>query len=593
LERTQLNNVGLGDESRVKWLQDRGYEAGLDEEGVKVRKPGDPTWGRIEPQGFLAGKGLLGKGAELIRDFTQDAGDEWASGVGTVKGAALGTLAGTPAGPVGAIGGGLLGAGAGAATVEAARRLAGRAAGFEESGGEFAAGVGEQGAYGAIAQGGGQLLGAGLKKAKGLFQGAAKEGVEQAPGLLARVGESMQKPQQWHEADVAYRGAQSAKHQTRAVRSADRAEQQAARLEGQAELQARTQNAEGTVDDAIAAGKTRIYEVLGENWQETAKRTIGTVERTGDDASMSLASEIARPDYGFLAKELEENPEVAHLLRKHFGEEFVPSKIEIGWVGDEINPIVAKRGSYAMAQREKRLAQLIKEWGPEETARRGKEYAKDISAYMLGHPEYAKGLLPEELQALGKAAAGYTDKQTIDTVMRTFSMRISGRTITPRLFQANRALEKSTLADMNAKTTQDEAMAARSQIYPDRPHRTLDRVVAGPVVRSLMGAAAGHAAIPIPGVGAVIGGLAVPALEAGGRKAMSGVGKVLVALGQPGGLQSVLQSAPPAVQGALETVGHALSTKGESAGKAALFIMVRQDQGLREWLAEQESEEQP
>jgi hypothetical protein len=80
--------------------------------------------------------------------------------------------------------------------------------------------------------------------------------------------------------------------------------------------------------------------------------------------------------------------------------------------------------------------------------------------------------------------------------------------------------------------------------------------------------------------GRIGGGLAV--------KGMKAVDRLL----QPGGLERAIQSAPDAVRPALEGILHQLQSKGEAAGKAAIFISVRSAGGgpLRDWLSSEDTE---
>jgi hypothetical protein len=75
-----------------------------------------------------------------------------------------------------------------------------------------------------------------------------------------------------------------------------------------------------------------------------------------------------------------------------------------------------------------------------------------------------------------------------------------------------------------------------------------------------------------------------------GKLAVGGLRKI-DALLQPGGVTRAIASAPPSVRPALESVAHALETKGEAAGKAALYIGVKSVGGgpLREWLENEET----
>jgi hypothetical protein len=161
-ERLQLGNIAPDDESAVKWLRGKGYEAERNPAGgISVRKGGEP-WKSVDPSGF--------DWMDIL-----DIGDETAAAALTTIGAVKGTALGAPTGP-GALATGAAGGAAGAAASEAARRAVGGLAGFEQSAGDVAKGIALEGALGATAELGGRAIGAGLKGVSKLFGKKAAAG---------------------------------------------------------------------------------------------------------------------------------------------------------------------------------------------------------------------------------------------------------------------------------------------------------------------------------------------------------------------------------------------------------------------------------
>ena len=189
LERTLINTSAPDMRSAAKWLQGRGYEAEAmeDEDNVAVRAK-DGRWKKVEPSGIW---NSITSG-DIVKDLGGDALDEYAEGAAMAKGAAVGGAAGAPAGGIGAIPGALAGAGIGAGLARTARHGVGLAAGFEDSLGSAAADIGESTVLGALGEGAGMAvgkLGKGLLRKWRGSGGPAEEALS-ASGLSAiKAGE--------------------------------------------------------------------------------------------------------------------------------------------------------------------------------------------------------------------------------------------------------------------------------------------------------------------------------------------------------------------------------------------------------------------
>lgn len=432
LERTQINTLGLGPKSIVGWLQKHGYEArDLGGDDYAVRRPGAKDWKKVDPSGP----------GDWLKDLTIDAGDEYASLLAMGKGAAVGGALASEVPVVGTVGGGIVGAGLAAAGAETARRAAGHLAGFEETPGEFGMGVLKEGAVGATAEVGGKLLGAGLKKAGGALQKLPQAlqkplGVEKAKTALgAEIAAEQGTRATARETGLGTQDLRETLRKARGAETAARTEKATAAMEDNAALMARVAESEGMARKLIKEGR----ELAGARMTVTGTETAG--KATAQAGAIDIPSEIARPDWGVTAAAIRDNPEVGAILRKHFGDEFVP----IFQTGE-------KRGSHAMIQRQHRLHGLIREKGPGWSQTAGTGFVADMAAFMRANPAFTAGLTPEVLAGLERAAAGDVTTETASTVLKTLSMRLTGRAVSPRLAAAIGGLEQATLGRLEADT---------------------------------------------------------------------------------------------------------------------------------------------
>lgn len=186
-ERAKILNLAPSSAVAARALREKGFQ--VEDEGdfnLKVRKPGERVWRRLDPKGFDWQDPL---------DILGDIG----SGIAAGAGAVLGAGAGAPAGPGGALAGSAAGAGLGAAAASGVKSIAGSALGLpttgEESLGQMAgegltAGA-VQGVLGPAAYLGGKAVRAAGPKLSSLLGtagagtlGAAKGAVKAVPAAL-------------------------------------------------------------------------------------------------------------------------------------------------------------------------------------------------------------------------------------------------------------------------------------------------------------------------------------------------------------------------------------------------------------------------
>lgn len=170
LDRLAVKNFGIDNAQSVEYLKKQYPQLDIKEEGGEIiaKKQGEKTYKKLDPSGFLAGEGILGKISELAKDIG-DIGYDVASGVGT---GAAATAAGLPSGGVGAVPAGIAAGVAG----ESLRQQIGKALGLGKEG--STSDVILSGAIGGVVPAAGAAV-------KGLYKGAksaAKVGLEAAIG---------------------------------------------------------------------------------------------------------------------------------------------------------------------------------------------------------------------------------------------------------------------------------------------------------------------------------------------------------------------------------------------------------------------------
>lgn len=447
-DRTTLQTLGLGPQSKIRWLRARGYDADLIDGDIAVKRKGAKSWGRIEPTGFLAGKGALGKFTELIKDLGPDALNEYASAIAMTKGAALGALKPSVKklmGPVIGTGATLAsaaaGGAAGAATAEAARTAAARAAGFTDEPGDLEARLKEEAALGA----GGELLGRGLAAGgrflkKELARPLQKLRLEREK--LYALGRHDVTLGELESAQAALTPAKTRLGAARIVEKKAALAAKKADIEARDALLARFRAAEPEALAATAAGR-QAYGV-SENFVLTNIQR--SIQQTPKGVSINWPAKVLRADFGLTAKAIERVPALGAVLRKNFGDNIAPIFAETG----------EKLGSMAMKTRNKYLEAFARDMGPDATAKAVTGFISDLAALLKS------GQIPEvaatagDNLALKQAASGLVTPKIAEEVMQYFSRSIRGRFGTEAQATTKMALEQANLGKRVADITLSE-----------------------------------------------------------------------------------------------------------------------------------------
>lgn len=486
-ERATVNNLGLGPESIVNWLQDpqRGYEAvHIGGDNYAVRKPGG-EWRRLDPTGWR----------DWGKDILLDSYDDLAKGAASAIGATAAAGTAAPSGP-GAIAAAMGGAGAATAATEGARQTMARAAGFKQSAKETALDIGREGLIGAAGEG----LAIGVGKAVNAVRGATSSG-------LGKAGRAMQRPLKVQDArdavgqaaarskgvaaDIAEtkaelipyaRGVTEARETLGrateakrtlagdfrlkklqaddAVRSAQRgadpvldelrslqaakttaaAEKKAAQIEFENIIRARYEDA---VKAAKAAGRKVPEPPPGLIMEgRSASASVGETSSTKQVQTFTRAPakgyaynpDLPRPDVGFRADWMRSNPEWAEAARASFGPEFLPSAADL-----------SARGSFSMAARMKHLKDIQVYKGVDDLARRYDDFAIRSAQIIAQNPEYRSMVPDGAIRLIDEAADGKLTEQSLEAVHRYASQVMSARATTPRLQAAGRGLQEADL----------------------------------------------------------------------------------------------------------------------------------------------------
>ncbi len=520
-ERSQLRNLRPSPESAVEWLKARGYDARVDETGdVAVRKPGDPTFGRIEPSGFLAGEGAGGKFVELIKDLGPDAVDDYLEGLAITKGAALGTAGGAAVGSVvpgvgTALGGvaGLAGGGAAAsAATEAARAVGRKAAGFQDE--DLSDRLTEAAGVGAIGAVGGKVIEKVARGARGLLATGARRATrfsETVPAEAAKNAASAERLQAEAalkdfdiENVVPFREAETAVQAERAgiLEKVSRGKARAAAYRRPAE--AAKLSAQATLRDAEALAAEAKVGTAAERgvFKEataTEARTRATLERLKLEHAQRTEQELAAVA-----------PEVEALLAR--GEAVAvshPGRVTtmettrgastvggVDWPVEIIRPDygitaaalatpngrkiltllnkhfpdlvptdldaegnLVKFGTWAMKERRDQLARFFKQLGPEEFDRRASGYIKDLARLTLGDDALLNRLKPDAklLELLARAAKGDRSAPVVEAVSRVTQRTISGTIMSPDMKAAKAAQALARVEKLEARAGALEA----------------------------------------------------------------------------------------------------------------------------------------
>ena len=167
-----------GPEVAARNLENLGFEVRSPEGGLhlQIRKPGEPAWRRVDPQGMD-----FGDIVDIVPDFARAAG--------STAGTAMAATAAAPSGPV-AFFAGMGGGAAGGALVEAGLQGLGRMAGLDTSLGEAAKASAIEGALGAASVPLGTALGKGAALAgKGLAAGFRRAVPLTREGIEAKFGD--------------------------------------------------------------------------------------------------------------------------------------------------------------------------------------------------------------------------------------------------------------------------------------------------------------------------------------------------------------------------------------------------------------------
>lgn len=463
-ERTKVQNLTGGQDTvAVNHLKSLGFEAQpLGNFRFAIRKPGG-KWYQTERSG---GWPELSDLSDVVGGVVTGAGMVGGVVIGTPVGAATGTVVAGPLGTVpGGFAGGVAGSAAGGALAERGLHDIGEGLlGMKMTPEESIAAMKHEALAGAVGEVGGRALGY-----------AGKKIVERFPAVgqaADRVGEFLKRPLKLEKAKDALGREIMAGQDVRAgvtyaatgmlpqketLRRADIGvataglERKEAASEFRQQMLERVRNADSAAEEGIARGRAEAKGLKFEPSPATATRRLETqIIEEGGKKRVNIPSEIARPDWGVTAKALEGSPEVGAIMRKWFGEEFVPV-MEGG----------LKRGSHAMLQREARLGGLIAEKGPEWAQKASTGFAQDMAAYMVGHPEFRTGLPSEVLADLAETAQGQVTQEGAATVMRTLSSKLSGRAISPRLQSAQTAFEDAIINRMRKKTSMLSSREAR------------------------------------------------------------------------------------------------------------------------------------
>jgi hypothetical protein len=208
--------------------------------------------------------------------------------------------------------------------------------------------------------------------------------------------------------------------------------------ENRAAMMAKFESATGAADEAILKGRKIGLSMFPEGHPVTVTETVKTMSG-GGRPRLGVPSIVARPDFGVTAQALVDNPELGSIYRRWLGPEFVPEFVEGG-----------KRGSFSMKNRSDRLRWLIEERGEEWAEKAGEGLVKDTAAFMLSNPAFTRDLDEAALMAIGQAAAGKVTQEGAETTIRVLETKLSGRTVTPRLREAQETLEDATIERLRA-----------------------------------------------------------------------------------------------------------------------------------------------
>lgn len=491
-ERGQINTLGLGPESIVNWLKDQGYESRLHKGEPIVRKVGEPTWGRVEPPGLLAGKGLGGKLKELGKDLSIDAANEYTSMYATGKGALLGAGAGSALPVAGTIAGGVGGGALGATLTEIARRAAAHKAGFKESFGEHAKGVGIEAALGAAGSLPLKPLAAAVKgTGRGLQMPARRAAADIAhtgalkdyssargsllDEVLATERPAVEKLTQARAAQTAgkastYGGTQDAALDTlaeRAVKTGKTETYKRLKLQAQDQMEKLISEADNEAATLIAAGKARAQAESPVTFKKKVTEKVKTTAPA--DASgggFDIPSWIASPDYGFTADSIKRKPTIGAALRRIWGNNFVPTFAD-----------GSKRGSWAMKPRHDNLTRQWNELSPQARAGKSREWTTESAALLLGDPELSAGLGKPAISALSAAATGNvtpTIAKQVSTILETSLTNL--KSTTPELKAAGRELAESDIRLLGRTQALQEARHAAGEEMQPLNQEVLDRI---------------------------------------------------------------------------------------------------------------------
>lgn len=448
-ERFLINTRSHSDISTVDWLKKRGYDAEIRDGTVAVRKKGAKDWGRVEPEGFLAGEGFMGKGRELLQDLSADALNELGSGVAMAQGA-LGLEGGAKAVAKKLLGrtipglglaSAVTGAAAGAAGFEGARTAAARQAGFIDTPDDYAARLKQEALLGA----GGEVLGRGLSAVGGFLRKELRRplqrlDIEKRSALAGAEHDAALGSLE--AAQIASQPAKTTLGSARIVEKEAALSHKVANIEAREELLQRFAAAEPETMASIKAGQ-QAYNV-NENFVLTNIDQV--VKQTPKGAVINWPSSVLRPDYGIRADVLRNIPELGSVLRKWFGPNMVPLLTE------ELTEkgAVQAFGSLSMKSRDSMLKAFADENGVEYTGRAVAGFVSDLASLLKSGKLGNAVISPGDDAVLKQAASGLVTPKVSRKVMETFSRSIRGRFGTEAQAETRAGLEAANLAKRRA-----------------------------------------------------------------------------------------------------------------------------------------------